>query len=142
MRVPLLLVHGGAGTKTMDKERHRAYVESLKRILEEAYPPLARGGSAVTAVARAVELLENDPLYNAGLGSKLQSDGKIRMSASLMDGRRLRFSGCLNVDSRRVVIACWPKPEPANLPAKPGSNSLRPFLRAPVPILSADGREN
>jgi L-asparaginase len=104
MRVPLLLVHGGAGTKTMDQQRHRAYVESLKRILEEAYPPLARGGSAVTAVVRAVELLENDPLYNAGLGSKLQSDGKIRMSASLMDGRRLRFSGCLNVEGLKNPI--------------------------------------
>jgi L-asparaginase len=104
MRVPLLLVHGGAGTKAIDKERYRAYVESLKRILEEVYPPLARGGSAVAAVVRAVELLENDPLYNAGLGSKLQSDGKIRMSASLMDGRRLRFSGCVNVEGVKNPI--------------------------------------
>jgi L-asparaginase len=104
MRVPLLLVHGGAGTKAMDKERHRAYVESLKRILEQVYLPLARGGSAVTAVVRAVELLENDPLYNAGLGSKIQSDGRIRMSASLMDGRRLRFSGCLNVEGVKNPI--------------------------------------
>jgi len=94
MRVPLLLVHGGAGAKAMGEERHRASVESLKRILEQAYPLLTRGGSAVTAALRAVELLENDPLYNAGLGSKIQSDGKIRMSASLMDGHRLRFSGC------------------------------------------------
>jgi L-asparaginase len=104
MRVPLLLVHGGAGTKAMDKERHRAYVKSLKRILEQVYLPLARGGSAVTAVVRAVELLENDPLYNAGLGSKIQSDGRIRMSASLMDGRRLRFSGCLNVEGVKNPI--------------------------------------
>jgi L-asparaginase len=50
------------------------------------------------AVVRAVELLEDDPLYNAGLGSKIQGDGRIRMSASLMDGRRLRFSGCANVE--------------------------------------------
>ena len=104
MRVPLLLVHGGAGAKAMSEERHRAYVESLKRILEQAYPVLARGGSAVTAVVRAVELLENDPLYNAGLGSKIQSDGKIRMSASLMDGRRLRFSGCVNVEGLKNPI--------------------------------------
>jgi hypothetical protein len=54
MRVPLLLVHGGVGAKAMDEERHRAYVESLKRILEQAYPLLARGGSAVRAVVRAV----------------------------------------------------------------------------------------
>jgi L-asparaginase len=104
MRVPLLLVHGGAGAKAINEERHRAYAESLKRILEQAYPLLARGGSAVAAVVRAVELLENDPLYNAGLGSKIQSDGKIRMSASLMDGRRLRFSGCVNVEGVKNPI--------------------------------------
>jgi L-asparaginase len=104
MRAPLLLIHGGAGAKAMDEERHQAYVESLKRILEQAYPLLARGGSAVAAVVRAVELLEDDPLYNAGLGSKIQSDGKIRMSASLMDGRRLRFSGCVNVEGVKNPI--------------------------------------
>jgi L-asparaginase len=104
MRVPLLLIHGGAGAKAMDGERHRACVESLERILEQTWPLLARGGSAVTAVVRAVELLENDPLYNAGLGSKIQSDGKIRMSASLMDGRRLRFSGCVNVEGVKNPI--------------------------------------
>jgi L-asparaginase len=104
MPVPLLLVHGGAGAKAVNEERHRAYVESLKRILEQTWPLLARGGSAVTAVVRAVELLEDDPLYNAGLGSKIQSDGKIRMSASLMDGRRLRFSGCVNVEGVKNPI--------------------------------------
>ena len=104
MRVPILLVHGGAGTKAIDKERHSAYVESLTRILAQTYPLLSRGGSAVAAVVRAVELLENDPLYNAGLGSKLQSDGKIRMSASLMDGHRLRFSGCVNVEGVKNPI--------------------------------------
>ncbi|MBO0753318.1 MAG: isoaspartyl peptidase/L-asparaginase [Bradyrhizobiaceae bacterium] len=82
----------------MGEQRRRAYVESLTRILEESYPLLVRGRNAVTVVVRAVELLENDPLYNAGLGSKIQSDGRIRMSASLMDGRRLRFSGCVNVE--------------------------------------------
>jgi L-asparaginase len=98
MPAPLLLIHGGAGAKAVNAERHRACVESLTRILEVTWPLLARGGSAVAAVVRAVELLENDPLYNAGLGSKIQSDGRIRMSASLMDGDRLRFSGCVNVE--------------------------------------------
>jgi L-asparaginase len=104
MRVPQLVIHGGAGSKAMNEERHRACVESLTRILEQAWPLLARGGSAVTAVVRAVELLENDPLYNAGLGSKIQRDGRIRMSASLMDGRRLRFSGCVNVEGVKNPI--------------------------------------
>jgi L-asparaginase len=104
MSAPLLLIHGGAGAKTMNEERHRACVESLTRILEETWPLLARGGSAVAAVVRAVELLENDPLYNAGLGSKIQRDGRVRMSASLMDGHRLRFSGCVNVEGVKNPI--------------------------------------
>jgi L-asparaginase len=104
MRAPLLVIHGGAGSKALNEERRQSYIESLTRILEETWPMLARGGSAVTAVVRAVELLENDPLYNAGLGSKIQSDGRIRMSASLMDGRRLRFSGCVNVEGVKNPI--------------------------------------
>src|SRR5215470_9446790 len=34
----------------------------------------------------------------------MQSDSKIRMSASLMDGRRLRFSGCVNVEGVKNPI--------------------------------------
>ena len=98
MRVPLLLVHGGVGAKAMDEERHRAYVESLKRILEQAYPLLARGGSAVRAVVRAVGAVGKRSPVQRG------SDGKIRMSASLMDGRRLRFSGRVNVEGVKNPI--------------------------------------
>ncbi len=46
----------------------------------------------------ACAALEDDPLYNAGYGSKLQSDGKVRMSASLMDGYTRKFAGCVNVE--------------------------------------------
>jgi L-asparaginase len=34
-------------------------------------------------VAYAVSLLEDDELYNAGIGSQIQSDGIIRMSAAI-----------------------------------------------------------
>lgn len=98
MRAPVLVIHGGAGAKAMTKERAQIYHASLKLILEDVYPRLMRGASALKCAVRAVELLENDPLYNAGKGSKIQSDGKIRMSASLMDGERQRFSGCVNVE--------------------------------------------
>ena len=60
--------------------------------------------SAIDAVVAAVEMLEDDPLYNAGYGSKIQSDGKIRMSASLMDGAKRRFSGCVNVENIKNPI--------------------------------------
>jgi L-asparaginase len=66
--------------------------------LTEVYADLKAGTSALEAVTRAVVFLENDPLFNAGRGSKIQSDGHIRMSASIMDGERRRFAGCVNVE--------------------------------------------
>ncbi|MEW6282660.1 MAG: isoaspartyl peptidase/L-asparaginase, partial [Candidatus Eremiobacterota bacterium] len=56
------------------------------------------------AVVGAVRLLEDDPLFNAGTGSKLQCDGRARMSASLMDGLARRFSGVINVERVRNPI--------------------------------------
>lgn len=94
---PILLIHGGATSSKKDHGRKERVEKSLKTIVEKIFPLLRKGLSADRAVVLAVEMLENDPLFNAGLGSKIQSDGKIRMSASLMSGRRSRFSGCLNV---------------------------------------------
>jgi L-asparaginase len=34
-------------------------------------------------------------LFNAGIGSQIQSDGKIRMSAAIMDGETQRMSELL-----------------------------------------------
>jgi L-asparaginase len=104
MARPILLIHGGAGSRAVHGERHEAFSRSLIHILENAYPLLQRGESAVKAVTRAVELLENDPLYNAGKGSKIQRDGHIRMSAALMDGHSRRFSGCVNVEGVKNPI--------------------------------------
>jgi L-asparaginase len=101
---PVLLIHGGAGSRKPTGEKYQIIHDSLERILKRAYLILARGGSALKAVTLAAEMLEDDELYNAGLGSKIQSDGKIRMSASLMDGKRLRFSGCVNVEGVKNPI--------------------------------------
>ena len=103
-RRPVLVIHGGAATRVNQGPNRLNIERSLQRILAEAYLVLEDGGSARDAVVLAVELLENDPLFNAGQGSKLQSDGKIRMSAALMDGKRGRFSGCVNVQGVRNPI--------------------------------------
>jgi L-asparaginase len=42
--------------------------------------------------------LEDDELFNAGTGSMIQSDGKIRMSASIMDGVSKKMSGVINIE--------------------------------------------
>jgi L-asparaginase len=47
----------------------------------------------------AVSLLEDNPLFNAGIGSQIQSDGQIRMSAALMDGTTQKMSGVINIQN-------------------------------------------
>ncbi|MGD1717187.1 isoaspartyl peptidase/L-asparaginase [Dapis sp. BLCC M172] len=94
---PKLIIHGGAGSSIEEKGGLDVVRKSLHRIVDELYNLLLNDTAAVDAVVRGCQLLEDDPLFNAGTGSVLQSDGQIRMSASLMDGINHRFSGAINV---------------------------------------------
>lgn len=92
-----LLIHGGFFSESAtNRETKLAKQEALKRIIQESYKYLQRH-SAVDTVVHAVKLLEDDELFNAGTGSMIQSDGQIRMSAAVMDGRSRKFSGVMNV---------------------------------------------
>lgn len=94
---PKLIIHGGAGSSLKGKEGIEAVRRSLFQVIAEVYDLLLSGAKATDAVVRGCQLLEDDPRFNAGTGSVLQSDGQIRMSAALMDGERSRFSGVINV---------------------------------------------
>lgn len=94
---PKLIIHGGAGSSLHGKGGVETVRRSLYPVIEEVYSLLLAETSAIEAVVRGCQLLENDPLFNAGTGSVLQSDGQIRMSAALMDGFAQRFSGVINV---------------------------------------------
>ncbi|WP_254172997.1 isoaspartyl peptidase/L-asparaginase [Planktothrix pseudagardhii] len=94
---PKLIIHGGAGSSLQGKGGLEAVRKSLYQVIDEVYALLLTGASAKEAVVRGCQLLEDDPRFNAGTGSVLQSDGQIRMSASLMDGTLKRFSGVINV---------------------------------------------
>lgn len=94
---PKLIIHGGAGSSLKGKEGVEIVRRSLYSVITEVYELLQAHGSATEAVVLGCHLLEDDPRFNAGTGSVLQSDGQIRMSASLMDGTAQRFSGVINV---------------------------------------------
>ena len=98
-----LIIHGGAGLGTHNAAE-KEIAMALSDIATRAWPTLIDAG-ARAAVVHAVSLMEDNPLFNAGLGSKLQSDGVARMSASLMDGARGRFSGVVNVTGLKNPIA-------------------------------------
>jgi len=94
---PRLIIHGGAGASFKSKGGKDAVRISLRAIVQEIYDTLLAGSSAVEAVIKGCQLLEDEPRFNAGTGSVLQSDGQIRMSASLMDGEKQSLSGVINV---------------------------------------------
>jgi len=85
-----IAIHGGAGTilrESLSDERRRAYQAGLSAALDAGAALLAEGGSALDAVAAAVVLLEDDPLFNAGRGATFTFDGRIELDAAIMDGR-------------------------------------------------------
>jgi L-asparaginase len=94
---PKIIIHGGAGSSLESKGGLEPVRQSLHAVVAAVYPLLLQGESAIAAVVKACQLLEDDPRFNAGTGSVLQSDGQIRMSASLMDGDRQSFSGVINI---------------------------------------------
>ncbi len=93
---PKLIIHGGAGSSLKGKGGAEAVRKSLFQVIEAVYARLSQGDTAEAAVVLGCQLLEDDPRFNAGTGSVLQSDGQIRMSAALMNGTTQRFSGVIN----------------------------------------------
>ena len=100
-----MLVHGGAGD--VPPASVGAHVSGCERAAAEGAKVLAAGGSALDAVQRAVEVLESDPLFNAGSGACLDADGHLALDASIMDGRELRAGGvcALRAFAHPIAIA-------------------------------------
>jgi L-asparaginase len=101
---PKIILHGGFFSELgTTAEIKKAKQQALTHIAKKAFDVL-QNHTAIQTVVYAVEQLENNELFNAGLGSQIQRDGKIRMSASLMDGITQRFSGVINIEDVKNPI--------------------------------------
>ena len=99
-----IIIHGGFFSESdQSHEVKVAKQNSLKDIAKKSFEFL-QNHSAEETVVYAVKLMEDDLLYNAGMGSQIQSDGKIRMSASLMNGKTQKFSGVINIENVKNPI--------------------------------------
>jgi L-asparaginase len=99
-----IIIHGGFFSESStNHETKVAKQQALLRIVKDSYQFL-KTHSAVETVVYATSLLEDDALFNAGIGSQIQSDGKIRMSASLMDGSTMKMSGVINIEEVKNPI--------------------------------------
>jgi beta-aspartyl-peptidase (threonine type) len=84
---PAIVAHGGAGE--WRQERQRAGVLGVKAAVQAGFETLKGGGSALDAVESAVMLMEDNDVFNAGLGASLALNGRVEMEASIMDGETL-----------------------------------------------------
>jgi L-asparaginase / beta-aspartyl-peptidase len=86
---PKLIVHGGAWN--IPAEQEAAHLRGVRAAVEAVYPRLLAGLSALDAVEAAVNILEEDPTFDAGRGAFLNENGAIELDALIMDGRDLNF---------------------------------------------------
>lgn len=99
-----IIIHGGFFSESStDLKTKTAKQEALTAIVKQSYEYL-KTHTATETVVYAVSLLEDDVLFNAGIGSQIQSDGQIRMSAALMDGATQKLSGVINIQGVKNPI--------------------------------------
>jgi L-asparaginase len=99
-----LIIHGGFFSESSTSDDTKiAKQKALEEIVMRSYEYL-KTHTATETVVYAVTQLENDTLFNAGTGSQIQSDGKIRMSAAIMDGETQKMSGVINIEAVKNPI--------------------------------------
>jgi beta-aspartyl-peptidase (threonine type) len=103
-----LVLHGGAGVierATMDPKMEAAYRASIRQAVDAAAKVLDGGGSSVDAVETAIQILEDDPLFNAGRGAVFTAEGKNELDAAIMDGATLKAGAVAGVTRTRHPIS-------------------------------------
>lgn len=102
----VILVHGGAGNDFDD--RVPAFRSGVERAARAGWQALNQGSSAVDAVQAAVQVLEDDPNFDAGHGSFLNANNEVEMDAMIMEGRHLSYGAVAGIQrvSSPVSVAC------------------------------------
>ena len=87
-----IVIHGGAGTilkDNMTPELESAYLNKLEEAVKTGYQILQEGGTSQKAVEETIKIMENSPLFNAGVGAVLTNDESVSLDASFMEGSNL-----------------------------------------------------
>ena len=87
-----IVIHGGAGTilkENMTPELENSYMMKLEEAVRTGYDILKNGGSSKEAVEQTIRVMEDSPLFNAGVGAVLTNDERVSLDASFMDGKDL-----------------------------------------------------
>ena len=103
----VIAIHGGAGAITrsqLSQEQELRYIQALSDIVETGQRMLEDGRSALDVVTEAVRLLEECPLFNAGIGAVYTRDDTHELDACVMDGNTLNAGAVAGVSHLRNPI--------------------------------------
>ncbi len=103
-----IVIHGGAGTilrENFTPETEAQYKETLQSALLVGDSVLKNGGSSLDAVEKAIHILENSPLFNAGKGAVFTNSGRNELDASIMWGKDLNAGAVAGVDDIKNPIS-------------------------------------
>lgn len=85
-----IVIHGGAGVikkENMTDSLQKAYEEKLEEAISVGHKILSEGGTALEAVQKTINVMENSPLFNSGKGAVLNAEGIAELDASIMEGK-------------------------------------------------------
>lgn len=102
-----IALHGGAGyvPKDMPEDRKQAYLQSLEEALAIGSEILENGGSALDAVEKTINYLEDNEMYNAGKGAVFTAEGKNELDAAIMDGSTLNAGAITGVTTVKNPVS-------------------------------------
>jgi beta-aspartyl-peptidase (threonine type) len=103
-----IVIHGGAGVIERDKitpQQEAAYRASLQQAIDAGIAVLKANGTSMDAVESAIQVMEDDPLFNAGRGAVFTAEGRNELDASIMDGRTLKAGAVACVTRTRHPIS-------------------------------------
>ena len=93
-------IHGGAGTITkanLSEQKEKKIRAKLQEAVKAGYQKLSAGESGLIAVQTAITILEDSPLFNAGIGAVYTFNGEHELDASIMDGKTLNAGAVAGV---------------------------------------------
>ncbi|WP_334183506.1 isoaspartyl peptidase/L-asparaginase family protein [Novosphingobium sp.] len=102
-----LAIHGGAGVierGSLTPEQEKAYREGLDEALRAGAAVLDKGGTSLDAVAAAIHVLEDNPLFNAGRGAVFTAEDRNELDAAIMDGRTLKAGAVAGITRTRHPV--------------------------------------
>lgn len=102
-----IAVHGGAGTmnRNAPPARLQSYRDAMTRALTKGKTMLDRGATALDVCEAVIRSMEDNPMFNAGVGAVFNEQGEHELDASIMDGSTMQCGAVAGVRTIKNPIS-------------------------------------